>query len=61
MWRSGLCYERRNQEGDKERAIATFKRVLDLYPGSAQSSQAHQRLESKYKVTYTGGGMKKGQ
>jgi tetratricopeptide (TPR) repeat protein len=61
MWRSGLCYERRNQEGDKERAIATFKRVLDLYPGSGQSSQAHQRLEDKYKITYTGGGVKKEQ
>ena len=59
MWRSGLCYERRNQEGDKERAIATFKRILDLYPGSGQSSQSHQRLEDKYKITYTGGGVKK--
>ena len=58
-WRIAHYYEGRNQEGDRDRAIGTLKRICDLYPKSSLSSNAHQRLESKYKVHYTGGGLKK--
>lgn len=59
LWRIGLCYEDRKEPKDVENAIASFKRICDLYPGSGASSNAHQRLESKYKIPYTGGGIKK--
>lgn len=50
-------YERRNGEKDRSLAINTCKRILDQFKKSGESSWAHQHLEDKYKLHYTGGGV----
>ncbi len=57
MWRIASCYEARGGEGDTESAIATLRKICDRFPKSRQASYAHQRLETHYKITYTGGGV----
>lgn len=51
-------FEARKGEKDRSRAINTCKRILDQFPKSGESSWAHQHLEDKYDLNYTGGGVK---
>ena len=53
-----LVYEARNGEGDFGRAVKTCQRILSQFPGTPESSWAHQWLE-KHGVLDTGGGLKK--
>jgi tetratricopeptide (TPR) repeat protein len=51
----GLTQE---QAGQKEKAISTFRQVCKRFPKDRHASQAHARLQSKYKITVTLGGAK---
>lgn len=47
-------------EGNSTGAIKTLKLICDRYPKGQESSWAHQRLETRYAIPYTGGGVKEG-
>lgn len=47
------------QWGKPDLAVRAYKAVCDKYPRSHQSQRAHDTLEMKYKIPYTGGGVKK--
>jgi len=59
MWRQVMVLEERNHEGDRLAAIALLKKICDEHPRSSQASYAHHRLETKYGISYTGGGVSK--
>lgn len=46
------------QAGQSEKAISTFRQVCKRFPKDKHASQAHARLQSKYKITVTLGGAK---
>jgi tetratricopeptide (TPR) repeat protein len=55
LWRLGLVQE---EAGQTEPAIASFKRLCDRYPKTGEASNAHNRLNEKYKIKVTLGGAK---
>ena len=57
MWRQAHVHEQRRKKGDELKAVTLLKKLCDEYPRTGQASRAHHRLESKYKISYTGGGL----
>ncbi len=59
MWRQAQVHEQRKKKGDEIKAITLLKKICDEHPRASQASRAHHRLESKYKISHTGGGVAK--
>ncbi len=54
LYTIGRAYE---EEGKTKPAIETFQKVCKLFPQTSEASTAHSRLQDKYKITITLGGV----